>query len=173
VGRLAVEKGFDLLLRALTPVRKALPGVQLLIAGTGPEESSLKALCSQLGLGSAVSFLGHVDHPCAWFSDATLFVLPSRQDAMPNALLEAAACGLPIVAMPASQGIVDLVRDQPGVWLAEEITAPGLTVALLQALSQLRPAQRFAHSFIEPFKLQTAIDAYETLIDATLTERPR
>jgi glycosyltransferase involved in cell wall biosynthesis len=172
VGRLANEKGFDLLLRALVAVRETLPCVQLLIAGNGPEESTLKALCSQLGLGSVVFFLGHVDHPSTRFPDATLFVLPSRQDAMPNALLEAAACGLPIVAMPASQGLVDLVRDQPGVWLAEEITSQALATALLDALHTLRPAQRFPHTFIDQFKLQPTIDAYENLIDATLRERP-
>ena len=173
VGRLAHEKGFDLLLRALAKVREALPGVQLLIAGSGPEESMLKALCSQLGLQTAVLFLGHVDHPCTRFPDASLFVLPSRQDAMPNALLEAAACGLPIVAMPASEGLVSLVRDQPGVWLAAEVTAQALAAALLDALTQLHPTQRFPHPFIEQFRLQPAIDAYENLIDATIRERPQ
>jgi glycosyltransferase involved in cell wall biosynthesis len=172
VGRLSHEKGFDVLLRALVPVRETLPTIQLLIAGSGPEELALKVLCSKLGLGSAVFFLGHVDHPCTWFSDTTLFVLPSRHDAMPNALLEAAACGLPIVATPASQGLVDLLQDQPGVWLADEVSASALSVALLHALSQLSPAQRFPHPFIEQFKLPRAIDAYEDLIDAALRERP-
>jgi glycosyltransferase involved in cell wall biosynthesis len=172
VGRLVHEKGFDILLHALVTVREALPEVQLLIAGDGPEESALKVLCRELKLESAVFFLGHVDRPCAWFPDTTLFVLPSRHDAMPNALLEAAACGLPIVAMPASQGLVDLLLEQPGVWLADEIAAPALSVALLRALSQLIPTQRFPHPFIEQFSLQCAIDAYEDVIDATLRERP-
>jgi glycosyltransferase involved in cell wall biosynthesis len=91
---------------------------------------------------------------------------------MPNALLEAAACGLPIVATPASQGLVDLLQNQPGVWLANEITAPALAAALLYALGQLLSAERFPHSFIEPFGLQPAIDAFEDLIDSTLRERP-
>jgi glycosyltransferase involved in cell wall biosynthesis len=172
VGRLAREKGFDLLLHALVTVREAQPGVQLQITGEGPEESALKALCSQLGLESAVHFLGHVDRPCTWFSHATLFVLPSRQDAMPNALLEAAACGLPIVALSASQGLMDLLRNQPGVWLAEDITSQALSDTLLHAIGQLRPAQRFPHPFIEQFTLQHAIGAYEGLIDATLRESP-
>jgi len=173
VGRLVDDKGFDLLLHAFATVRQTLPEAQLLIVGSGPEEPTLKALCSQLGLGSAVSFLGHVSQPSTWFSDATLFVLSSRHDAMPNALLEAAACGLPIVATPASQGLVDLLQDQPGAWLAEEITAPALAAALLRALAQLSPAQRFPHPFIEQFRLPRAIEAYEDLIDATLHERPR
>jgi len=170
VGRLAHEKGFDLLLHALVTVREAQPGVQLLIAGDGPEKSALKVLCSDLGLGSAVIFLGHVDRPCTWFPQATLFVLPSRHDAMPNALLEAAACGLPIVATPASEGLVDLLQNQPGVWLADTVTELALSGALLHALGTLSPGQRFPHPFIDQFKLQHAIDAYEDLIDATLDE---
>ena len=172
VGRLVDDKGFDLLLRALVTVREALPGTQLFLAGSGSEEPALKALCSQLDLGSAVFFLGHVAHPSAWYSDATLFVLSSRHDAMPNALLEAAACGLPIVATPASQGLVDLLQNQPGVWLADGVSEHALSAALLRALGQLSPAQRFPHPFIEPFRLPHAINAYEDLIDATLRERP-
>jgi glycosyltransferase involved in cell wall biosynthesis len=172
VGRLAHEKGFDLLLHAFATVHEALPDAQLFITGSGPDELPLKVICRELGLESAVSFLGHVDRPCTWFPEATLFVLSSRQDAMPNALLEAAACGLPIVATPASQGLVELLRHQPGVWLAEEVTAPALSVALLHALHQLSRAQRFPHPFLEPFKFQRAIDAYENLIDTTLRERP-
>jgi glycosyltransferase involved in cell wall biosynthesis len=172
VGRLVDDKGFDLLLRALVTVREALPGTQLFLAGSGSEEPALKALCSQLNLGSAVFFLGHVAHPSTWYSDATLFVLSSRHDAMPNALLEAAACGLPIVATPASQGLVDLLQNQPGVWLADGVSEHALSAALLRALGQLSPAQRFPHPFIEPFRLPRAINAYEDLIDATLRERP-
>lgn len=172
VGRLAHEKGFDLLLHALLAVRQVHREVHLMIAGNGPEESMLRALSSQLGIESAVSFLGHVDRPCALFSDTTLFVLPSRHDAMPNALLEAAACGLPIAAMPASQGLVDLLQHQPGVWLAEEVNAPALSMALLRALDQLSPSQRFPHPFIQQFSFPQAIAAYEDLIDATLRERP-
>jgi glycosyltransferase involved in cell wall biosynthesis len=172
VGRLAHEKGIDLLLRALVTVREELPGVHLAIVGDGPERPALEALSRDLRLDSAVLFLGDVDSPCAWFPNASLFVLPSRHDSMPNALLEAAACGLPIVAMPASQGLVELLREQPAVWLAEEVTATALSSVILHALGQLRHTQRFPHPFIEQFRLQRSLDAYEDMIDATLRERP-
>jgi len=57
--------------------------------------------------------------------------------------------------------------------LAAEITAQALAAALLDALTQLHPTQRFPHPFIEQFRLQPAIDAYENLIDATIRERPQ
>ncbi|MDR3751436.1 MAG: glycosyltransferase [Terracidiphilus sp.] len=147
VGRLSPEKGFDLLLRAFATVRQNFPHADLVIAGAGLEETSLQAQCRELGLAAAVRFAGYVRRPYAFFPGATLFVLPSRHEGMPNALLEAAAGGLPLVALPASQGVVDLLRNQPGVWLAPEGTAPALATSLLAALQTLRPGQRFTHSF--------------------------
>lgn len=168
VGRLAPEKGFDLLLDAVHAVRRAFPSTVLAIAGSGPEETALKARCHRLGLDSAVHFAGHLEQPATLFSGASLFVLSSRQEGMPNALLEAAAAGLPLVATPASGGIVDLLHGQPGAWLTSEITAPALAASLLQALRVLRPAERFAHAFIEPFRMDCAVRSYEELIDAAL-----
>jgi glycosyltransferase involved in cell wall biosynthesis len=170
VGRLSREKGFDLLLEAFVSVRKFSPSADLLIAGTGPQEAALKAQCRMLGLESAVRFAGHVDQPCSYFRGASVFVLPSRHEGMPNALLEAAAAGLPLVALPASGGVRDLLRGQPGAWLAAEVSASALSASLLEALLVLRPEQRFLHSFIDQFRMDSAIRAYEDLIDATIRE---
>jgi glycosyltransferase involved in cell wall biosynthesis len=117
-GRLAPEKGFDMLLNALAAVRGRFPHADLIVAGAGQEETALKSLCHSLGLEAAVSFAGQVDCPYAFFPGATVFVLSSRYEGMPNALLEAAAAGLPLVALPASGGVRDLLRGQPGAWLA-------------------------------------------------------
>jgi glycosyltransferase involved in cell wall biosynthesis len=173
VGRLSREKGFDLLLQALARVRESFPSADLLIAGAGPEESSLKAQCRELGLESAVHFAGYVEQPAAFFPRASVFVLSSRHEGLPNALLEAAAGGLPIVALPSSEGVADLLRGQPGVWLAPEISASALADTLLATLNELRPGQRFVHSFVEQFGLERAIGAYEALIDSLLGEARR
>jgi glycosyltransferase involved in cell wall biosynthesis len=147
VGRLSREKGIDLLLRALVRVRKQFPSADLLIAGTGPEETALKAECRDLGLDATVRFAGRVENPYRYFPGATVFVLPSRHEGMPNALLEAAAGGLPIVALPASGGVVDLLRDRPGAWLAREISADALAESLTSALESLQAGQRYAFDF--------------------------
>ena len=146
VGRLSREKGFDLLLQALATVRLQFAHADLAIAGAGPEEEALKAECRLLGLETAVRFAGHVPRPYAYFPGATLFVLSSRHEGMPNALLEAAAGGLPIVALPASGGVVDLLSGDPGAWLAPEISASALASTLLAALGELQPGRRFQHS---------------------------
>jgi glycosyltransferase involved in cell wall biosynthesis len=171
VGRLSREKGFDLLLRALAIVREQFPHAGLAIAGAGPEEAALKAQCRDLGLEGAVRFAGRVHHPSTCFPGASAFVLPSRHEGLPNALLEAAAGGLPIVALPASQGVVDLLRGQPGAWLATEVSADALASSLIEALQALSPGQRFDHPFIDPFRIDRAIPAYEDLIDAVLPGR--
>ena len=159
VGRLSHEKGFDLLLKAFAVVRTQFPHADLLIAGAGAEESDLKALSGSLGLQSAVHFAGHLNNPYACFPGATLFVLSSRHEGMPNALLEAAAAGLPIVALPSSGGVVDLLTNRPGAWLATEISASALVDALLAALKVLHPErqQTPAHTSAHPQPSQLTV----------------
>ena len=172
IGRLSHEKGFDLLLESLSLVCDKFPSADLLIAGSGAEESSLRALCQKLSLDSAVRFLGHVVAPAAYFRHAALFVLSSLHEGLPNALLEAAAAGLPIVSTPASEGLVELLSQQPGVWLASAPTAEALGEALVTALAALGSGQRFSHAFVEPFRLNAAIAAWENLIDRFLAGVP-
>lgn len=170
VGRLARVKGFDMLIEALAVVRERLPTADLVIAGTGAEETALKAQCRELGLGAVVHFPGYVERPAVYFAGATLFVVSSRHEGMPNALLEAAAGGLPLVAVPACEGIADLLRGREGTWLATEVSAAALAGGLIEALQALRPGERFSHGWIEPFRMENALKAYEKLIDATLME---
>jgi glycosyltransferase involved in cell wall biosynthesis len=151
VGRLSQEKGFDLLLQALVTVRERFPGVDLIVAGEGREEALLKAICRQFYMETAVSFVGQVERVCAFFPGTTLFVLPSRFEAMPNSLLEAAAAGLPIVATPASEGIRDLLRGQPGAWLTPAISSESLAATLIAALGTIHPGDRFHRRLFPPF----------------------
>ena len=77
-------------------------------------------------------------------------MLSSRNEGMPNALLEAAAAGLPLVAALASGGLTDMLCGQPGVWITTEISAESLARSLIDALGVLEPGQRFQHSFLLP-----------------------
>jgi glycosyltransferase involved in cell wall biosynthesis len=161
IGRLSQEKGFDLLLQAFAAVRLRFPHADLLIAGAGPEEAALKAQCSSLGLGAAVCFAGHLNRPYSCFPGATLFVLSSRHEGMPNALLEAAAAGLPIVALPSSGGVADLLRDRPGAWLATDISAAALANSLLAALQTLHPEQQRLHADSPPFPRAIEVEYFQ------------
>lgn len=134
IGRLAPEKGFDLLLEAMVEVERAFPGARLTILGVGPEEGPLKRLCHRLDLVACVTFAGYQRRPYAYYPGATLFVLSSRHEGMPNALLEAVAAGLPVVATRASGGVESLLAEQPQAWLTREISAAALAEALQAAL---------------------------------------
>ena len=172
IGRLSSEKGFDLLLEAFAEVKLQFPTADLAILGAGPERATLDALCEKLGLNRAVRFVGRVGTPAIHFPGASLVVTSSRCEGMPNALLEAAAGGLPIVSVPASRGLVELLSGQAGVWLAREISADALTESLLAALGVLCPGERFDHPWIDQFGLERAIPAYEGLFEATSRMRP-
>jgi glycosyltransferase involved in cell wall biosynthesis len=146
-GRLAPEKGFDLLIEALARVRKRFPATDLTIAGSGREKAALQALTREANVEDSFHIAESIDNPYAFFPGATLFVLSSRYEGMPNALLEAAAAGLPLVATPASGGVVDLLHGQKGAWLAADVSADALADALILALENIRPGDRFCHAF--------------------------
>jgi len=157
-----------LLLEAVAVLRCHFPALELAILGAGPQETLLKTQSRALNLDGCVALAGNVEEPACWFPGADLFVLSSRQEGLPNSLLNAVAAGLPIVALPASGGVVDLLQGQQGCWLAPEVSAHALSASLLSALQTLRSRQRFQHTFIEAIKMDPAIAAYEQLIDATI-----
>jgi glycosyltransferase involved in cell wall biosynthesis len=170
VARLAPEKGIDLLLEAFAQIKNRFPSAVLRVAGTGPCESALKTQCRELGIDARVEFLGQVESPAELFREAAAFVLCSRHEGLPNALLEAAAAGMPIVATPASRGLTDLLRDKPGIWLTSGVSATTLENTLSDALTELEPGERFKHTWIEEFDLNASIGAYENEIDQALLE---
>jgi glycosyltransferase involved in cell wall biosynthesis len=173
IGRLSHEKGFDLLLEAFWSLRLKFPAADLAIVGEGSAREQLMQRCRELQIQNAVSFPGYLPRPEIYFPGATLFILSSRQEGMPNALLEAAAAGLPIAALPSSTGVADLLRSKRGVWLAPEISSSALADTLLVALESLGKGQRFAHPWVEPFSMNRAISGYEDLIDQTILTSPR
>jgi glycosyltransferase involved in cell wall biosynthesis len=173
VGRLSHEKGFDLLLEAISFLRIKYPTADLTILGAGPELGALRAMRTALGLETAVQFGGYVPRPETYFAGATLFVLSSRQEGLPNALLEAAAGGLPIVALPASGGVENLLRGKRGAWLGGDVSVRALTGSLVAALDSILPGERFPHPWIEPFHMDSSIRSYEKLIDETLQGQAR
>ena len=132
VGRVVPQKGFDVLLKAFAIARKKTP-LRLVVLGTGPAEhlASLEALAENLGVTEDVDFHGAVSNPFPYYKAASLFVLSSRWEGMSNALLEAMACGCPVVSTvtPGSSELLEYGRfgalvpaDQPEV-LAKAILA--------------------------------------------------
>lgn len=98
VGRLVPEKGFDVLLRALQEVRKPFPAVRLMVIGEGPSRPSLERLASELNLDQAVVWTGFLENPFPHMARAQILVAPSRWESFGNAVAEAMALGVPVIA---------------------------------------------------------------------------
>jgi GalNAc-alpha-(1->4)-GalNAc-alpha-(1->3)-diNAcBac-PP-undecaprenol alpha-1,4-N-acetyl-D-galactosaminyltransferase len=109
VGRLVEQKGIDVLLAAWAKVAASLPGWRLALVGDGPLADELKEQASKLGVEDSVDWVGHVSDPFPLLRGAKLFVMTSRFEGTPNALLEAMACGLPAVVSDASPGPCELI----------------------------------------------------------------
>ena len=132
VARLVPIKNVPLLVEAIARVRERVPNVHLLIVGDGPERSAVRALVGELGLVDCVTFTGHVPHrdTPACYRTADVFALSSDFDNSPNAVLEAMASGLPVVATEAG-GIREFLGAGGGL-----VVPRGDAAALAKALER-------------------------------------
>ena len=173
VGRLAHEKGVDILLKAWTHLAARDTRIRLTIVGDGAERNRLEALCVQQGLSETVEFAGFQQNVAHWLGWADVLVQPSRREGLPNALLEAAAAGLALVTTPSSEGVVRLLQDRPGVWVAHESDSASLAVAVEAATRAVRERrnledERYEHLFLEPFAMRTALRRWENCLTEAL-----
>lgn len=97
-GRLALQKNFELLIRAFAFLEKEFTNLRLVILGEGELLNELKKLSSDLGIENKVHFLGFQKNPFKFFKNAEIFVLSSLYEGFPNVLLEAMVVGLPVIA---------------------------------------------------------------------------
>jgi glycosyltransferase involved in cell wall biosynthesis len=143
VGRLSPEKGHRVLLQAFGAARQVLQGMQLVIVGDGPEETSLRQQASRLGLSDSVVFMGLRKDGQQIIGALDAMVLPSFSEGMPNVVLEAFAYGTPVVAT-AVGGVPELVEDARSGWLVPPGNPSRLAQALTEALGDRSVAQQRA-----------------------------
>lgn len=140
IGRLAPQKGFDLLLRAYAA--GDVGDLKLVLAGEGPEEEPLRALAVELGIGDRVIFVGRVDHDRAvsLYLGAEMLVLSSRADeGLPVVIAEAMAAGCAIVATR-SGGVAEAITDGVQGLLIDRGDEAGLRekMSLMASSSEMR-----------------------------------
>lgn len=97
-GRFTDQKNFGLLIEAFSRITDKYPDYDLIIYGNGPQKNELMSLVKELKLGNKVKFPGYVKNFGDHIIDASLFVLSSNYEGMPNALMEAMALGLPCIS---------------------------------------------------------------------------
>jgi glycosyltransferase involved in cell wall biosynthesis len=119
-------------LRAFAKVLTVIPDATMTVAGSGPEHANLVALAAELGIGERVAFTGRLDRDqvAELYCSASVAANPSRIDNMPNSVLEAMACGLPVVSTDAG-GVPFILRDgETGL-----LVKPGDYVAMAAAIT--------------------------------------
>ncbi|MDT0612411.1 glycosyltransferase [Streptomyces lancefieldiae] len=133
IGRLHEEKGVDLLLAAWAEVVPEHPDWTLRIYGAGPEESALHKQAAELGIESSVEWMGRTSDVPGALRQSSLFVLSSRGEGFPLALMEAMATAVPCVAFDVAPGVHEIIDDGEDGLLAP----PGNTSELARQLCKL------------------------------------
>jgi glycosyltransferase involved in cell wall biosynthesis len=141
MGRLHAQKDYPTLLRALRLVRGTIPA-RLLILGEGPARPEIEALRAGLGLDGAVSMPGFHPDPYPFLAHADLFVLSSLWEGFGNVIVEALACGAPVVSTDCRSGPREILRDGQFGDLVPPGDPEALAAAILATLS--RPRDRAA-----------------------------
>jgi len=135
VGALVEQKAHDLLIAAAPLVLEPMPHTTFVIVGSGPLEAALKARAAALGLGRRMVFLGRREDVPRLLDALDLFVMPSRWEGMPYALVEAMAVGVPVVGS-AIPGIIDLIEPGRTGRLAAPDSPEELARAIVAALDE-------------------------------------
>jgi glycosyltransferase involved in cell wall biosynthesis len=167
-GRLHPQKGFDLLLTSFRGVRDLGIAATLTVLGEGAERPALESQARALGLAEAVRFVGFQEHPYPYFGHADLFVLSSRYEGMPNTLLEALACGCPVVAFDCPHGVREIVEPEVNGLLVPPEDVPALTAALARLLGDAAERARLRDRIaptLERFTAPAITRCWETIFD--------
>lgn len=148
-GRLVTQKDFATLVKALAhwPDQTA---PRLIILGTGPLELELRAMIRDAGLSERVDLAGHVEDVLPYMARADLFVLPSRWEGFPLALVEALGCGCPIVATDCPGGSGDILHKGALGTLVPVGDVKALAIAMMRKLADIEdpePGMMAAHAY--------------------------
>lgn len=157
VGRLSKQKDFYTLIRAFDRLRRAR-AARLLILGEGPERAGLEALVAELGLSDQVMLPGFASNPFAYMARAGVFVLSSAWEGMPGALIQAVACGAPVVATDCESGPREVLQGGRYGRLVPVGDPAALAAAIQATLEQPRAAA--PPEAVERFTRNAAVSGY-------------
>lgn len=164
IGRLNEAKDFTVLVRAFAQLRQQRE-VRLVILGEGELRRDLEALVEQLGLDSNTVLLpGFVENPYAWLARCSLFVLSSRREGLPGALIEAMACGAPVVSTNCLSGPDEILEG--GRWgrLVPVGDVNALVHAMAATLDTPMTERPDVRKRAADFEQERAVDAYLQLL---------
>jgi glycosyltransferase involved in cell wall biosynthesis len=135
VGRLVYQKAHAILIQAMPQILEKYPNLKLGICGDGGLRSQLEIQIKESGLSNSVKLIGVQDHIEHFLAVADIFVLPSRWEGLPIALLEAMSAGLPVAATRV-EGVDEVVRDGEDGYLVNPEDSNELATAILKLLAR-------------------------------------
>ena len=163
VGRLTAAKDFHVLISAFAKVRTARPS-RLVILGEGPERAALEQLVKDFGLDTDVRLPGFSQNPYAVLRRADVFVQTSRWEGFGNALVEAMACGCPVVSTDCPSGPREILEDGKFGRLVPVGDVDQIALAILETLNEPKNVKR-SESRARDFHVDVITPQYRRLID--------
>jgi glycosyltransferase involved in cell wall biosynthesis len=174
VANLRPEKGHDVLIDAAAQVLARVPDARFEVVGGGPQLNTLLARCEARHVQHAFTFAGHQEDVAARLAAADIFALPSRSEAFPNAVLEAMAASLPIVASGVG-GIRELIEHDRTGLLVPAGDAAALAARLLRIMTEPGLAGRLGHAARiaahTRYSFDRMVASFDALYTAQLTRR--
>jgi exopolysaccharide biosynthesis WecB/TagA/CpsF family protein len=170
-GRLVRQKDPMLLLQAFA-LRLRTGAARLIVLGDGPLLADMRRACADLGLDQDVHFAGFVADPRAWMAHAAALVLSSRYEGFGNVIVEAMACGTPVIATDCPHGPGEILAGGRFGWLVPVGDAAALAAAMADDARASFPATRLMQRAQE-FSIAACVARHEALFARVLRRRAR
>ncbi len=166
VGRLTRQKNFGTLISAFARLRATKPA-RLIILGEGEERSHLENLVQERGLAGDVELPGFVQNPYAYMHRAAVFVLSSIWEGLPNSLIEALACGCPVVSTDCPGGPAEILdRGKYG-----HLVLPGDPESMAEAIGKVLNGDKRQppRSWLAKYEIETVLNEYLAVLGVEYT----
>lgn len=164
VGRLAGQKDLDTWVRTFERVHERNPDTRAVIAGQGPYREELEGVVERSDAADAISLPGFVENPFRYMGQADVFFLSSRYEGLPTVLIEALACGCPVVATDCPSGPREILADGTYGRLAPVGDPRRLADAVTETLED-PPAEGLLRGRADDFAPESVFTEYERFID--------
>ncbi|MEM9440967.1 MAG: glycosyltransferase [Pseudomonadota bacterium] len=157
-GRLVAKKDYPMLLRGFARLRQSRE-LKLIILGKGPDLRKLQKVARNLSIDQDVRFVGWIDNVYAYMARASVFALTSMREGLPGVLIQALACGCPVVSTDCPSGPAEIL-DQGRVGRLVEIGDDASLAEALAATIDNPPSADRLRQHVAPFTAANAVDGY-------------
>ena len=176
MGRLEFQKGFDLLLRAFAQCAGGHPDWTLDIFGEGSERIRLQALANHLGIADRVRLPGVIKDPERVLRQFDIFILSSRYEGFPNALLEAMTCGLAVISFDCRSGPREMIENGVNGVLVPPLDVDALVKAMARLMGDEDERKRLGERAVavaERFSLARVSQMWRSVLESVVYHRER